>query len=426
MRTLRRNISAPLLKALSDSPVVLLHGARQTGKTTLVKALARKQHRARYLTLDDAGVLSAAKSDPAGFIGGLEGPVILDEVQRAPELFVAIKAAVDRDRRPGRFLLTGSAHIMLLPQLSDSLAGRMEVLTLWPLSQGEIEGVVEGFIDAAFGVLPVLAEQKADPIARALRGGYPEVLSRTDEEGRRNWFGACVTTILQRDVRDLAHIEGLTEMPRLLSLFAARAAGIQNFSELAQSSRIAPSTLKRYLALLETTFLIQELRPWSGNLGQRLVKSPKVFLADTGLMAYLLGLSRDRLNVEGTLKGPLLESFVVMELRKQIAWSRSRPRMFFFRTQTGHEVDVVLEDAAGNLVGIEVKASATVGAGDLRGLRVLAELTGRKFRKGIVLYTGPEAIPFGPHLYAVPMGALWQAATPRGAEPKRRGRQAAK
>jgi hypothetical protein len=257
----RRNLTAPLLKALADSPVVLLHGARQTGKTTLVKTLARKQHRARYLTLDDAGVLSAARSDPAGFIGGLEGPVILDEVQRAPGLFVAIKAAVDRDRRPGRFLLTGSAHVMLLPQLSDSLAGRMELLTLWPLSQGEIEGVVEGFIDAAFGVLPVLAEQKADPIARALRGGYPEVLRRTDEEGRRNWFGSYVTTILQRDVRDLAHIEGLTEMPRLLSLLAARAAGIQNFSELAQSSRIAPTTLKRYLALLETTFLIQELRP---------------------------------------------------------------------------------------------------------------------------------------------------------------------
>lgn len=419
MHTLKRNITSTLLKALARSPVVLLNGARQTGKTTLVKQLARKQHRARYLTLDDAGILSAAKSDPAGFIGGLEGPIILDEVQRAPELFVAIKAAVDRERRPGRFLLTGSANVMLLPQLSDSLAGRMEILTLWPFSQGEIEGVEERFIDAAFGVLPALVDQKADSIGRALRGGYPEVIRRADEEDRRSWFGSYITTILQRDVRDLAHIEGLTELPRLLALLAARATGLLNVSELAQSCGLAPNTLKRYLALLETTFLVQVLRPWSGNLGQRLVKSPKVFLADTGLMAHLLGLSKDRLRVDSSLKGPLLEGFVVMELRRQITWSRTQPQMFFFRTQSGHEVDVVLEDAAGNLVGIEVKASATVRSEDFRGLRVLAEQAGNKFRKGMVLYTGAEQIPFGSNLSAVPMAALWRACAARALRPRR-------
>lgn len=413
----KRNLTDSLLQALADSPVVLLNGARQTGKTTLVQSLTPKQHPARYLTLDDLGVLSAIKADPAGFLAGLEGPVILDEIQRAPELFVAIKAEVDRNRRPGRFLLTGSANVLLLPRLSESLAGRMEILTLWPLSRGEIEGVREEFVDAAFSAKPIAVDKpKGKPglLGSILRGGYPENLHRTEGDRLKAWFRSYVTSILQRDVRDLANIEGLTEMPRLLSLLAARSTSLQNFSELSRSSGLPQSTLKRYMALLEATFLVQVVQPWSGNLSHRLVKTPKLMLADTGLLAHLLDLTEERLAADAGLKGSLLENFVAMELRKQIAWSKTQPRMYFYRTQTGQEIDIILEDASGRLVGIEVKASATVKAEDFRWLKAFAGETKKKFHRGVVLYLGHESIPFGANLHALPVGALWAATAKHG------------
>lgn len=411
----RRNITPLLNEALLDTPVVLLNGARQVGKSTLVRSGVVDDPGTRYLTLDDAGVLAAAEADPAGFLSGFEGPVILDEVQRSPGLFPAIKAEVDRGRRPGRFLLTGSANVLLLPKLSESLAGRMEILTLRPLSQGEIEDVEEGFIDAAFSEAPVpLSEEPegaVDLIERILRGGYPEVLGRRAEARRRAWFGSYITTILQRDVRDLSNIEGLTELPRLLSLLAARVASLVNYAELSRSASMPQSTLKRYISLLQATFLVQLLPAWSGNLGKRLVRSPKLLVCDTGLISSLQGLNAGRLDADPTLAGPLLENFVAMELMKQSTWSRTQPRLFHFRTQTGQEVDIVLEDAAGYVVGIEVKAAATVGARDFKGLRALAEATGGRFRRGIVLYTGRSSIPFGNDLYALPVSSLWE--TPR-------------
>ena len=407
-----RHITGSLLDALADTPVVLLHGARQTGKSTLAQWLTEEKHKARYMTLDDAGILSAARSDPSGFIHGLEGPVVLDEVQRAPELFPAIKVSVDRNRKPGRFLLTGSANVLLLPRLSESLAGRMEILKLWPLSQGEIEGSKEGLVDALFASeLPSLTAARAarsQISQRLLHGGYPVVQDRLSEERRKAWFGSYLTTILQRDVRGLANIEGLTALPRLLSLLAARATSLLNLSELSRSFAVPLTTLKRYMALLETTFLIQTLPPWSSNLSKRLVKTPRLVFGDTGLMSYLLGLNEQRLTEQANLVGPLLENFVVMELQKQAAWSRVRPQMFHFRTQTGQEVDIVLEDPTGQLVGVEVKAASTIYTQDFKGLRALAELTSRRFHRGVVLHTGSESIPFGPRLHALPVSALWQ------------------
>ena len=406
----KRHLQVALLDALADTPVVFLNGARQTGKSYLVQSLATGAHPARYFTLDDLGVLAAARSDPAGFLSGLEGPLILDEVQRAPELFLAIKAAVDRERRPGRFLLTGSADILLLPDLADSLAGRMEILTLWPFSQGEIEGRRECFADALFTEeLPALspASQTRDQlIARAVRGGYPEIASRPDRSRQRAFFDAYITTLLQRDVRDLANIEGLTAMPRLLSLLAARATGLVNFAELSRTSALPQSTLKRYITLFETTFLVHFLPAWSSNRGKRLVKAPKPLLNDTGLLAHLLGIDAE-LPAE---VGPLLENFVAVELRKQSAWARRRIQLFHSRTQTGREVDLVLEDDAGRVVGVETKASATIRAEDFKGLHALAEQSGDHFYRGVVLYTGTECIPFGPRLHALPVEALWQIA----------------
>ena len=406
-----RNLAPRLREALADRPVVLLNGARQVGKSTLVQGLTEGDQ-AQYLTLDDATVLAAASGDPAGFVAGLQGPVILDEVQRAPELFLALKASVDRDRRPGRFLLTGSANVYVLPRVSESLAGRMEILTLWPLSQGEIEGVVEGFVDALFAkTFPVPrggALDRGELFERMLRGGFPEMVDKPSESRRRAWFNSYTTSILQRDVRDLTQIEDLAALPRLLSLLAARATTLLNYSELSRSSGIPASTLKRYFALLEATFLALTLPAWSTNLSKRLVKSPKLLLNDTGLLASSLGLSPERLEEDSRLAGPLLENFVFQEIRKQVSWSRVQPALFHYRTQAGQEVDLLLEDPSGRIAGVEVKMGSTVQEKDVRALRDLADALGPRFVRGVLLYTGERAVPFSEKILALPVHALWR------------------
>src|SRR5690606_9976051 len=291
--------------------------------------------------------------------------------------FRAVKAVVDADRRPGRLLLTGSADVLLLPSVSESLAGRMEALTLWPFSQGEVEGHREGFVDAVFaGALPDAVgggPVGADDLwGRVVRGGYPEALTRTSAKRRARWYESYVTTILQRDVRDLANVEGLTQMPRLLQLLAARTGSLMNYSEVSRSAGIPNSTLKRYLALLEATYLVRELPAWSANLSKRLVKAPKGLVTDTGLAAELVGASEGGGAAE-VVRGGLIETFVAMELERQRAWAARRVSLHHFRTAKGQEVDLVLEDASGALVGVEVKATAKVGGGDFRGLRALQE-----------------------------------------------------
>ncbi len=406
-----RHLTSEIGIAFRDTPVVFLNGARQTGKSTLAREMLVEGTRSHYLTLDDAPVLAAAREDPDGFIAGLDGPVVLDEVQRAPDLFLAIKAAVDRERTPGTFLLTGSADVLLLPKVADSLAGRMEIFTLWPLSQGEMGGVKESFVDSLFLKMRLgtgrYEEDRRKLIARVLRGGYPVVQHRESESRRHAWFDSYITSILQRDIRDLSGIEDLTMLPRLLALLATRACGLLNSADLARGIGIPQSTLRRYFTLLETTFLVRLLRPWSVNIGKRLVKAPKLYLNDTGLMTYLLGLDQARLGTDHAMIGSLLENFIIMELRKQISWSKTRPQMFHFRTHTGEEVDIILENAAGEIVGVEVKATASVGASDFKGLRTLSEAAGTRFRRGIVLYTGAETVPFGKNLHAVPIPSLW-------------------
>ena len=377
-----------------------------------MQRLARaKLTRGRYLTLDDAGVLAAASSDPAGFLAGLECPVILDEVQRAPGLFPAIKVVVDRAREPGSFLLTGSANVLLVPRISESLAGRMEVTKLMPFSQGEIDRRNEGFIEAVFGddvSANVPAETGDELVVRILRGGYPEVVAREDVGRRSAWFGSYLNTILQRDVRDMAQIEGLTMLPRLLTLLSARASGLLNTADIARLADIPNTTLRRYLALLEMTFLIHLIPAWSANLRTRVVKSPKLTITDSGLMAHLQGLTQERLRERPDTLGPLLENFVATEILKQATWSDRRVSVFHFRSHIGHEVDLVLEDPSGDLVGVEVKAAGSVKTTDFKGLRFLKEAMGARFRRGVVLYTGRESIPFGAQLDALPVSALWR------------------
>ena len=408
----KRNITDKVLEALRDTPVVFLNGARQTGKSTLMKIISDEVYPADYLTLDDSTILAAASGDPQGFVSAIEGPVVIDEVQRVPDLFLAIKAEVDRNRKPGKFLLTGSANVLLLPKIAESLVGRMEILTLWPLSQGEIESHKENFFDILF-LNKSISQKKyelhqTELIKKILIGGFPEILSRQSVERQKAWFSSYLTTILQRDIRDISNIEGLTSLPRLLSLLSTRLCSLLNFSELSRTISIPQSTLKRYLTLLETIFLFKLLPAWSGHLGKRLLKSPKILLTDTGLASYLMGVDQKRIKDNPQLLGSLLENFVIMEIYKQTGWSKEQISLFHFRTQTGQEVDLVLENPAGRIVGIEIKSSSSVRPEDFKGLRYLQEEIKSKFVCGIVLYTGSNVVSFGPNLKAIPISSIWK------------------
>jgi len=406
-----RHISPLLVDALADTPVVLLNGARQTGKSTLVQSLAAS-HGYRYLTLDDHAVLAAAKNDPAGFVAGLSGPVIIDEVQRAPEIFLPIKADIDRDRRPGRFLLTGSANVLLLPRIADSLAGRMEVLSLWPLSSAEmIESPLFNRVDWLFdGELqswPIPACAREPLIQTLLSGGFPEATGRTSQRRRAAWFESYLQAILQRDVRDLANVEQLTEIPNLLQLLALRSAGLLNFADVSRTSRLSQTTLKRYFSLLEMLFLVVRLPSWERNRAKRMVKAPKVFLPDSGLLAHLAGITEDAL-VPGTgLPGDLVETYVLGELLKHLAFSEKGLTLNHYRTQTNIEVDFILENRIGKLTGIEVKASGSVDGKDFKAMRHLKETEPQSFQRGIVLYAGREVVPFAVDMFAVPLSMFW-------------------
>ncbi|MCC6144228.1 MAG: ATP-binding protein [Candidatus Hydrogenedentes bacterium] len=404
-----RNLNRNLAEAMADTPVVVVHGARQTGKSTLVLGSEAAARSGTYLTLDDATLLAAALDDPMGFISKLDGTAILDEVQQAPDLFRAIKYKVDKDRRPGQFLLTGSADILLLPSLSESLAGRMEILTLWPFSWSEIAEVETSFVDQVFASPPLkrasTAVSRMDILQRAIIGGFPAAIDRTSTRRRSAWFSSYIASILQRDVRDISNVEHLAAMPRLLEMLATRSMALLNYAELSRALRLPQSTLKRYMALLEMTFLIREVPAWSSNLGKRLVKSPKIMLCDTGLMAYLLDAGSPD-EIPDQVVGALLENYVAMEITKHLGWSNTRARLYHFRESAGREVDLLLESASGNVVGIEVKSAAQVSSQDFKHLRFLQEELGNKFHRGVVLYTGTEAVSFGDRLQAVPIGVF--------------------
>jgi predicted AAA+ superfamily ATPase len=325
-----------------------------------------------------------------------------------------IKRLVDEDRRPGRFLLTGSANILVLPGLAGYLVGRMEIQTLWPLSQDEVAGTTKSFLDRVlFDVnrsqpTKVNAESREMVVQRLTTGGFPEAVERSDDR-RASWFDSYITDVLQRDVRELANVERLHEMPQLLNLLAARTSQLHNQQEIARSFGVPLMSLRRYLALLEASFLIYRLPAWSCNYGKRLTKHPKLHLTDSGLAANLLKVNKTRLLENPDLLGPLLESFVVMELIKQVGWSDVRPKLFYLRTQTA-EVDLVAESRDGLVAGVEVKAASVVDDRDFKGLRELRELTGKKFVRGVVLYLGTEVASFGDGMFAVPVSALWQSA----------------
>ena len=399
-----------LTEALADSPVVLIHGPRQCGKTTLARVVGGRMGYA-YVNFDDDVARGAAEADPAGFVADLPEHTILDEVQRVPALFAALKTAVDRKRVAGRFMLTGSANVLLVPKLSDSLAGRMQILRLHPLAQCELARRAPAFLDVLFrgGFKTRQTERLAGQLAeRIAAGGYPAALARPTERRRATWYRDYLEALVQRDVRDLARISALDALPRLLSLAAARTARLLNVADLAAPFHLSRPTIRDYVTLLERVFLLETLPPWHTNRLSRLVKTPKLHLGDSGLACALLGVDAASLTADRPSLGQLLETFVFQELRRQASWRDEPIGFFHFRDKDGAEVDIVLERGARELVGVEVKASATVTVADFRGMRKLREAAGKRFAAGVVLYDGEITASFGDGFFAVPLRALWE------------------
>ena len=401
-----RYVARRIREALTDTRVVLLCGPRQSGKTTLARQIAGDSF--RFVTLDDPTVLDAAEADPVGFVRGLNKAVI-DEVQRAPGLMLALKMAVDSDPRPGRFLLTGSADLLTIPRVADSLAGRMALVRLLPLAQAEIHSSRASFLDKAFAGMqpntscPVVGDELVEIV---LAGGYPEALARSGRR-RRNWHLDYVEAIVQRDVRDIASIGQVSLMSRLLRVLSQQAGQLINYTGFGGQLGMNHVTTQKYISVLENLYLLRVVQPWHSNRLKRLIKSPKLQFLDSGLLAALRGLTPERALGNRAPLGAVVETFVLNELFKIASWAEERYRFSFFRDKDGKEVDIVIENEQGRVVGIEVKASATVNRSDFSGLRRLAAASGEQFVMGLVLCDHEQTIPFGDRLATVPIASLW-------------------
>ena len=428
-----RRIARHLIESLEYSPVVLIHGPRQCGKTTLAQAVcapeilkSRKNGITRgnpplgkaapgkykYIGFDEEVSYHNARTDPAGFVAGLPERVILDEVQRVPEIFPLIKTQVDRGRVPGRFLLTGSANVLLVPRLRESLAGRMQIVRLHPLAQSELERQTSHFfLDALFKngfKIRQTGRMGKELCERIAAGGYPEAVRRSSGRPRREWYRSHVTTQMQRDALDIRRVASPGALAELLALAAAETSSLFNLSGLAAPFRLSRPTIDGYVRLLETVFLVERLPPWHSNRRKRLVKTPKIHIGDTGLACALLGVDAAGLEEDRPLLGQLLETFVFQELRRQASWHDDHMSFHHYRDRDGGEVDIVIERGTRAVAGVEVKASGTVTRKDFRGLRRLREAAGDRFTAGVVLYDGETSGTFGDGMYAVPLRFLWQ------------------
>lgn len=407
-RFLQPNIDA----LLAHMPVVAIVGPRQSGKTTLAQAIikARRKERWRYVTLDNALSREAARSDPIGFIRGDES-LAIDEIQRAPDLMLAIKESVDRDRRPGRFLLTGSADIRTAPKIQESLAGRMAITTLLPVAQAEMQGKSPPLLLTRLfsGDGPSSkAAASGDVINMALAGGFPDAIARGETPARRTWLRAYAAAIVEQDLPDIADIQRREDVPRLLNALAATSGTLLNIDARARDLGMSRGATARYIQVLEQLWVVRRVPAWHRNSLNRIVKSSKIHFVDTGLLAALRRLDRDRIARDRTLVGPLLEGWAYSELAKLASWSEERIDIMHYRDRDQVEVDLVLENEGGDVAGIEVKASATVFAADFAGLATLRRQAADAFRAGVILYDGDQVVPFGDRLWAAPFSVLWR------------------
>ena len=408
-----RNLFSRVVSSLENSPVVLLVGPRQSGKTSLITKITQ-ENEYDFISFDNITIQAAALEDPVGFLSARKKPVIIDEVQRVPEIFLPIKVDVDQNRSlNGRYGLTGSVNPLLVPKLGDSLAGRMLLLQLWPLSQGELEGTQETFLnrvfDEDFGYSRMVSFSKKDLLHRVCLGGFPGMHAAKSEAHRRDWCNSYLSLVTQKDVRELAQIEGFTALPKLLQVIATRVGSTINYSDVANTTDIPLTSLRRYMQLLHSLFLVHSIPAWSRNLGKRLSKANKAYFIDTGVLLHTLDFNEERLEQTPSLLGGIAENFVVNELCKQASWNASKNiKIFYCRMSDNRsEVDIVLEDERGRVVGIEVKTSETVRSDDCKHLKQLQQLVGSDFVRGIVLYAGNEKLPFGSGMWAVPISDLW-------------------
>lgn len=415
-RVVPRRSQTSVIEAMADTRVVVVVGARQAGKSTLVRVVAGDRQ-AEWRNFDSAEVREAAETDPSGFVDSRD-LMVIDEIQRVPELLLAIKEQVDTDPRPGRFLVTGSARVLGLRALPDTLPGRTETIELWPFSQGEIDGAPDGFIDAVFAddgpPDHTGSASRVQYAERVVRGGFPEAVARLRPERRERFFDSYVGDLIARDVSQLSEIEQPAQMRALLRLLAARSGQLLVANTLSNDLRVSARTVHRYLGLLEEVYLIKRIPAWSRNVSNRAIGTPKLAFVDSGIAANLLDADARSLLRPGGPFGPLLEGFVAMELARQIGWSQLRVELSHYRTKDGVEVDIILEDRRGRVVGIEVKGATTVRAEDFRGLRHLADRLGPDLVAGIVLHTGTQTLPFGPRMRAVPLSSVWEM--PSGGE----------
>jgi predicted AAA+ superfamily ATPase len=407
--TYPRHIRSRIIDALADTRVVFLLGARQVGKSTLSRSIAENEHPASTVTLDDTVFRDAALSDPAGFLSGLNRPVVIDEVQRAPDLLLEIKRDVDRDTRPGRYLLTGSANVVSNRRILDALTGRMEIVRLAPLTQAEVHRSPLNVVDAFFEARPpriIGAPVGLSAVAGAIAGGgYPEARLRSGAR-RDRWFASYLETTLDRDLRDISDARKLDHVPRLLRHLAAQSARLFSARNVATRLDLSPDTVRDYVALLQTVFLIHILPAWRPGLGQREVQTPKLHVTDSGLLLHLLGADEARVGSDDQVTGRVFESFVAMEVLRHVDWSAVDARVYHYRRRD-EEIDLVIESRAGDVVAIEVKAGATPRVGDWAPLARLRDSLGRRFRAGILIHTGEVTIPLGDRLWAVPVSGLW-------------------
>lgn len=403
-----RHLRPLIVEALADTRIVFVAGARQVGKTTLTQEIARGEHPMTALSLDETATREAASRDPAGFVAGLPGPALIDEIQHVPDLLLEVKAAVDKDTTPGRFLLTGSANVLTSKKIADALTGRVDTLNLWPLAQSEINRRKSNLVDSLFAGAPPQIDDavvgRAGFTSIVARGGYPEALRRSGAR-RDRWFENYVNTTLDRDLRDISDAIKTEEMPRLLRLLAAQAANLLSYRRAAARLHLTADTVKSYVGLLEQMFLVRRLQAWRPGLGAREVTTPKVYLVDSGLLAHLLGCDEVRIAKDDQVTGKILENFVAMEVLKHISWSRHRIRLYHYQRDR-EDIDLILERADGQIVAIEVKATATIRAQDYKWLEKLRDNRSSKFTAGAVMHPRAQTIPLGDRLWAMPLGAL--------------------
>ena len=406
-----RHVEPVLVAALQDSPVVLIQGPRQCGKTTLTQVVG-KARGYPYFSFDDNATYRAARDDPDGFVRDLPERAIIDEVQRVPHLLSAIKLAVDRNRIAGRFILTGSVSILHVRRITDSLAGRMRIISLHPFSQCELGKTAPVFLDTLFAGSFTIRQQamsNSRMIERIVKGGYPDALALSSEPKRMAWYRDYIESLIRHDVPDISGIRSLETLSKLLSLAAEQTAQLANTNNLATSFALSRTTVQDYLTLLETTFMVSKIPAWHHNRAKRLVKTPKLHIGDTGIACALTGLNHAALTADRARLGHLLETFVFQELQRQASGYEGRHTFSHYRDKDGAEVDLVIERDAASLVGVEVKAAATIHHTDFTGLRRLKNTAGKRFKGGVLMYTGETILPFGDKLYAVPLWALWEA-----------------